>query len=92
MYAIVIDVTVDPSREEEATRMLREMIVPKAKAHGGFVTAYWLRAQQGKLLRSVHLYDSRDAAEAAATAIRTEGPPPGAPVTLVDTYEVIAQA
>ena len=55
MHAIVIDVTVDPNREADATRMLREMIVPKARAHAGFVASNWLPAQQDNLLRSVHL-------------------------------------
>ena len=94
MHGIIVDVTVDPNRGEETTRMLREMIVPKARAHAGFVAGYWLRAEQGNRLRSVHLYDSQDAAQAAATAIRTEGPPPDGPVTLesIATYEVLAQA
>ena len=43
MHGIVIDVTVDPNRGEEATRMVREMIVPKARAHAGFVAGYWLQ-------------------------------------------------
>ena len=70
MHPIVIDVTVDPNREEEATRTLRDMIVPKARALAGFVAGYLLRAQQDTLLRSVHFYDSQDAAHAAATAIQ----------------------
>jgi hypothetical protein len=94
MHGVIIEVAVDPSREEEARRMLRELIVPKAKAQPGFEAGYWLRALQGEVLRSVHLYDSEDAARAAAEAIQAEGPPPGAPVTLeaIDTYEVIAKA
>lgn len=94
MHGIVIDVKVDSSREEEAQRMLREMIVPKAKAHAGFAAGYWLRALDEDVIRSVHLYDSEADARVAAEAIRSEGPPPGAPVTLesIDTYEVLAQA
>lgn len=94
MYAIVIDVEVDSAREEEARRMLREVIVPMAQAHAGFAGGYWLRALEADVIRSVHLYDSEGAARAAAEAIGSEGPPPGAPVTLVsiDTYEVLAQA
>lgn len=74
--------------------MTREMIVPRAKLHAGFAVGYWLRATQGDVLRAVHIYDSEDAARAAAEAISSEGPPPGAPVTLesVETYEVLAHA
>lgn len=94
MHGIVIDVRVDSDREEEARRMLREMIVPRARAHPGFAAGYWLRALEGDVIRSVHLYDSEDAARAAAEVIGSEGPPPGAPVTLesISTYEVLAQA
>jgi hypothetical protein len=94
MHGVVIDVKVDSRREGEARRMVREMIVPKARAHAGFAAGYWLRALDGDVIRSVHLYDSEDAARAAAEAIRSEGPPPGAPVTLesIDTYEVLAHA
>jgi hypothetical protein len=33
MYGIIIDVNVDPHREEEARTMLSNMVVPRAKAH-----------------------------------------------------------
>jgi hypothetical protein len=35
MYAIMVEVRVIPNREEEARRMLRDMIVSRAKAHVG---------------------------------------------------------
>ena len=74
MHGIIVDVTVDPNRGEEATWMVHEMIVPKARAHAGFVAGCWLSAEQGNLLRTVHLYDSQDAAQASpAAAIQTEG-------------------
>jgi hypothetical protein len=94
MYGITIDVRVDTNREEEARKMLREMVVPGAKAHTGFKAGYWLRAIESDLLRAVQLYDSEESARAAAGQIQSEGPPPGAPVTLesVTTYEVLAQA
>jgi hypothetical protein len=94
MHGVIIDVKVDPGREEEARSMTREMIVPKARAHPGFVAGYWLRALDGDVIRSVHLYESEDNARTAAEAIRAQGPPPGAPVALhsISTYEVLAQA
>jgi hypothetical protein len=94
MYAIVIDVKVDLTRDDEARSMVSEMIVPRAKTHPGFARGYWLRALQGDVLRTVQLYDSEDDARATASEVASEGPPPGAPVALVsvDTYEVIASA
>jgi hypothetical protein len=94
MHGVVIDVMVDPQREDEATAMLREVIVPMARTHTGFAAGYWLRAEDGDLLRSVHIYDSEDSARTAADAIGSQGPPTGAPVTLasIGVYEVLAQA
>ena len=94
MHGISVEVKVDPDREEEARMMLREMVVPGAKARAGFAAGYWLRATEGDVILAVQIYDSADTARAAAEQIRSEGPPPGAPVTLesVQTYEVLAQA
>ena len=93
MFGVIIEVTVDATREDEVRRLVHEMIVPKAKSHPGFLSGHWLRATHGDVLRSVHIYDSEDHAREAAARIRADGPPPGAPVTLqsVDEYEVLVQ-
>ena len=46
------------------------------------------------MLRAVRIFDTEANALALAERISSEGPPPGAPVSLasVDTYEVIAEA
>jgi hypothetical protein len=96
VFGIIIDVTVDPQREDEARRMLHERIVPKAQAHTGFVAGYWLRALDGDTLRSMHLFDSRENALGAASEIESQGPQLGAQVGVtlqsVETYELVAQA
>ena len=94
MYGIIVQVAVDERREADANRILHQMVVPQARTRAGFVAGYWLRAIDGNVLRAVQIFDSKDSAEAAAHHIRSEGPPPGAPVTLqsVDVYEVLAQA
>lgn len=43
MYAVIIEVRVNPSREQEARAMIRDVIVPRARAHRGFSAGYWLR-------------------------------------------------
>ena len=94
MYGVIIEVRVNPSREQEARNMVRDMIAPRARMHRGFSTGYWLLALQGDVLRSVQIFDTEANALATAERIRSEGPPPGAPVTQtsVDTYEVISDA
>jgi uncharacterized protein involved in high-affinity Fe2+ transport len=94
MFGVVFDVRVIPGREDEARAMLEAEIVPRAKAHPGFLSGQWLRALEGDALRVVHLFDTEEHARATATKIASDGPPPGAPVTLrgVETFELIAQA
>ncbi len=77
MYGVIIEVRVNPSREQEARNMVREMIAPRARAHLGFSAGYWLRALQGDVLRSVQIFDTEANALATAERIRSEGPPPG---------------
>lgn len=93
MYGIVIDVKVDPNREEEARNMLNNMIVPRARTHEGIVAGYWFRELTTDILRTIQVYDTEANANVTAERIRSQGPPPGAPVTLISihTYEVIAQ-
>jgi len=94
MYGVMVQVKVDASREDEARRMLREVVVPTAKQLAGFAGGTWLRALQGGAGRSVLLFESEEEARAAAEQIRSQGPPSGAPVTMesVDAYEVLEQA
>jgi hypothetical protein len=94
MFGVVFDVRVIPGREDEAREMVEAVIVPRAKTHPGFLSGQWLRALEGDALRVVHIFDSEENARATATKIASEGPPPGAPVTLegVETFELIARA
>jgi hypothetical protein len=94
MHGVIVQVRVDGDREEQARSVLREVVVPSAKALDGFVGGTWLRALEGEGGRGVLLFESEEAARAAAEHIRSEGPPPAAPVTMesVDVYEVMAQA
>ena len=93
MYGVIIEVNIEPNREEEAREMINNMVVPRAKSHAGIVAGYWLKDVNEQLLRVVELYDTKNNAKATAERIQTEGPPPGAPVKLVSVniYEVIAQ-
>ena len=94
MHGVIVQVTIDASGEEEARKMLHEVVVPQAKALAGFAGGTWLRALDGDGGRGVLLFESEEAARAAVERIRSEGPPPGAPATLesVEPFEVLAQA
>jgi hypothetical protein len=94
MHGVIVQVRIDSNREEEARSTLHEVVVPRAKALAGFSGGTWRRALDGDGGRGVLLFESEDAARAAVDEIRSQGPPPGVPVTLeaVDAYEVLAQA
>jgi hypothetical protein len=94
MHGVIVQVSIDENREEEARGLLQELVVPRARALAGFSGGTWLRALQGDRGTSVLLFESGEAARAAVEEIRSQGPPPGMPVTLqsVDAYEVLAQA
>ena len=94
MFGVITEVRVHPDREEEARAMLNDVILPLARAFPGFLSGHWLRALEGDVLRAVLIFDTEANALAPASKIRSDGPPPGAPVTLhsVDAYELIAQA
>jgi hypothetical protein len=94
MHAVNVQVKIDSSQEDLARKMLHEVTVPRAKALAGVRSGTWIRALEGDRGMSVLLFDSEDAARAAADEIRSVGPPPGAPVNMesVDVFEVLAQA
>jgi hypothetical protein len=93
MHGIIIDVSVKPNRKEDARKMLVDMIVPRAKTHKGIIKGYWLQELNGEILRAIQLYDTEVNARETANRIASEGPPPGAPVSLISvtTYEVLAE-
>jgi hypothetical protein len=94
MFGVIIEVRVDPNREGEARRMVHDFVVPKAKALPGFQGGHWLRDLEDDVIREVFTFDTEANARATAALVRSEGPPPGAPVTLhsVGAYELIARA
>ena len=94
MHGVIVQVRIDSNREEEARSALHGVVIPRAKAFAGFSGGTWLRALDGDAGRGVLLFESEEAARAAVNEIRSQGPPPGVPVTLedVDVYEVLAQA
>jgi hypothetical protein len=91
MHAIVTRVTVTDA--EGATDYLREEIVPRVSQAPGFVAGYWVRLEGGDQGGSVVVFESEDAARAAADRMRA-GVESNPGVTLNDMTvgEVVANA
>jgi hypothetical protein len=93
MHAVVGQVRIDTSREDEARKLLDEFVVPTTKEMAGFKGGHWARAVDADTGHSMLLFDSEENARAAAARI-AEGPPPGAAATFVSATvcEVLAEA
>jgi len=93
MHAVVVHVKIDPSRRDEAERMLHEDVVPMVKQAPGLVNAYWLLSEDESEGFSVVLFEDQAAAQQAVDRNPPQ-PPAESPVQLagVEQYEVVAQA
>jgi hypothetical protein len=89
MHAVLVSVTINDG--EAATKHLRGEIVPRVKQAPGFVAGYWVRAENGDQGRGTIVFESEDAARAAAERIQQD---PGDAVTLdaVVVGEVVESA
>ncbi len=73
MHAAVVRVTVGDF--ETAQKRLHEEVVPRASGSPGFVAGYWLRPDEGNQGLSVIVFETEDAARAAAERARAAAPP-----------------
>ena len=91
MHAVVTKVSV--SDGPTATEFLRENIVPRVSQAPGFVAGYWVRLEGGDEGNSVIVFESEDAARAAAAQIRENTDSnPGVTLNDVTVGEVVANA
>jgi heme-degrading monooxygenase HmoA len=90
MHAVVVKVSVQDA--PVATEFLRERVVPEVSQAPGFVAGYWVRLD-GDEGNSVIVFESEDAARAAAERIRENvGSNPGVKLNDVTVGEVVANA
>lgn len=91
MHAVVVRVSIGDF--ESAQKGLREQVVPRASQAPGFVAGYWTRSDDGHNGLSMLVFESEEAAQAAAEGIRTGGFVPET-VTLdsVEVREVVEHA
>jgi heme-degrading monooxygenase HmoA len=91
MHAVVVKVSIEDG--PTATEFLREKIVPGVSQAPGFVAGYWVRLEGGDEGNSVIVFESEDAARAAAEQIRANvGSNPGVTLNDVTVGEVVANA
>ena len=91
MHATVTRVTV--TEGETATTFLREEIIPRVAQAPGFVAGYWVRLEGGDQGTSIVVFESEDAARAAAGQIRaTVESNPGVELNDVTVGEVVGNA
>ena len=64
MHAVIVSVTINDG--EEATNYLRSEVVPRVKQAPRFVAGYWVRIEGGGEGRGTIVFESEDAARAAA--------------------------
>ena len=91
MHAVVVNVTLNDS--EAANRFLHEQIVPRIAQAPGFVSGVWARSDEGKG-GSMIVFESEEAAKAAAEQIESGGRPPedAATIDSIEVREVVATA
>ena len=91
MHAVVVRVSIGDA--ELAERGLREKVVPGVSSAPGFVAGYWTRSDDGGNGLSMLVFESEDAARAAADRFRGGTIlPETVTVSRIEVREVIATA
>ena len=81
MHTMVVRMSIDPARADEAARHLREDVVAWARQQPGFVNGQWLRSPDGSEGIGVVVFASGDAAASAARGPRSYPPTAAGPGT-----------
>ena len=89
MHAVVVKVTI--SDREAATQGLRDDVVPAVSQAPGFVAGYWTRKEGSDQGLSMAVFESENAASAAAERVRSMAPD-AVNVDDVEVREVVASA
>jgi hypothetical protein len=89
MHAVVVKVSIEDS--EAAQKASEEQVVPRVKQAPGFVAGYWSRSDDRSSGQGMILFESEEAARAAAEQLRANIPDR---VTLesVEVREIVASA
>jgi hypothetical protein len=92
MHAVVVRVTIHDF--DVATQGLRDQVVPRASQAPGFVAGYWTRSEDGRNGLGMVLFESEQAARAAAERVESDPTPTPEAVTMesVEVREVVEHA
>lgn len=88
MHAVVIRATIGDS--EIAQKGLREQVLPRVSNAPGLVAAYWTRSDDKTNGVSMIVFESEEAARAAAEMIGAAPPPETVTLDNVEVREVVA--
>ena len=91
MHAVLANVTIDPGHDQDAQAQLESNIVPRVKEAPGVVAGYWMRSDDGQHGSSVVLFETQDAAQAAADMARNAPRPDFIHFDSIEVREVVAQ-
>ena len=89
MHAVVVKVSI--SDAAGSVKELRETVVPRVAGAPGFVAGYWTRSDDGTNGKSMLVFESEDAAKAAAERIAASVPK-GVKFESAEVREVVASA
>jgi hypothetical protein len=90
MHAVVIRATI--GEPETAQKGLQEQVVPRVSNAPGLVAAYWTRSDDKTNGVSMIVFESEEAARAAAEMIGSAPPPETVTLDSVEVREVVASA
>ena len=89
MHAVLVKVSI--SDVEGSQQELRDSVVPRISQLPGFVAGYWTRSEDGSNGRSLLVFESEEAARAAAERVAS-GVPRGVTFESAEVREVVADA
>jgi heme-degrading monooxygenase HmoA len=92
MHAVLVNVKIEPDRGQEGQEHLEANVVPRTKETPGFVSGYWTRSADGKRGSSMVIFESEEAAKAAAQMIPNLPRPEFISFDSIEVGEVVAQA
>ena len=90
MHAVVTKVSIQSGHEDEAREHLASNVVPRVKQAPGVVAGFWLAPQDGHGSAMV-VFESEEAARAAADMAQNAPRPDSVTFDSVEVREVIAQ-
>ena len=90
MHAVFVIVNIAAGPFEQARKALQEQVVPRVRQAPGVVNGYWTIRADSAQGASMVIFDSKAHADAAAEMVRTQPPPPGVSLNVVEVREVVA--